>query len=110
MLNHCDGARTSSGPTSNGRSHSSLPGFPRGAELDFVLVRGGVPAIGIEVKLSTSPSVTSGFHGSIDDLGLSRAYVVTPGDLAPYSISPSSEVIGLTALMGLLRSRVSQPD
>ncbi len=53
-----------------------------GAEIDLILVRGGVPEIAIEVKRSTAPSVERGFHLACDDLGIKKRWLIYPGDKA----------------------------
>jgi hypothetical protein len=44
-----------------------------GAEIDLVLVKGGVPDIAIDVKRSSAPTVERGFHTACDDLGIKSA-------------------------------------
>lgn len=73
----------------------------RGDELDLVLVRGGRPRIAVEVKRSTAPHVSAGFHRAADDLAISERYVVYPGD-DTYPMSGCT-VIGLRALVRSLR-------
>lgn len=50
-----------------------------GAEIDLVLVRGGRPQIAIEIKHSSAPVTSPGFHRAVADLGIERAYVVYSG-------------------------------
>ena len=47
-----------------------------GAELDILLLRGGRPAVAIEVKASTAPTPTRGFYTSCKDLGIERRYLL----------------------------------
>lgn len=56
-----------------------------GAELDMVLERPGMSGrIGIEVKYSAAPRLGKGFWQSIDDLGITQAFVIYPGkDIYP---------------------------
>lgn len=49
-----------------------------GAEADIVLVRGLKPVSAIEIKFSSSPLVSKGFHIAIDDLGTKENYIITP--------------------------------
>lgn len=49
-----------------------------GAELDLILVKGGKPVIGLEIRYSNAPSLTRGNTQAITDLGLDQALVVTP--------------------------------
>jgi uncharacterized protein len=48
-----------------------------GAELD-VVVEIGLKKIGIEIKLSSTPSVSKGFWLACEDVGVHEAYVVAP--------------------------------
>lgn len=50
----------------------------RGAEVDLVIVRDGVPQASIEIKYSAAPKVSRGFYSCIEDLGTTRNFVVTP--------------------------------
>jgi uncharacterized protein len=50
-----------------------------GAEIDLILVRGGVPDIAIEVKRSSAPTVERGFHTACDDLGIQKRWLIYPG-------------------------------
>jgi len=82
-----------------------LPYFYRtqdGAEIDLVLARGGTPEIAIEVKRSSAPSPDKGFAIACDDLGISRRYLVYPGQ-ERFSLRHGAEAISLPDLMALLR-------
>jgi uncharacterized protein len=80
-----------------------------GDEIDLVLVRGGRPVLAVEVKRSTAPVVSAGFHRTVADLGIERAYVVHPDTgRDPYAASAGVTVIGLTSLVRLLRAE-SEP-
>lgn len=74
-----------------------------GDEIDLVMVRGGQPEVAVEVKLSTSPTLSAGFHRACDDLGVSRRYVVHPDTGSEDYTSSGATVIGLTSLVRLLR-------
>ncbi|MEL7163001.1 MAG: DUF4143 domain-containing protein, partial [Bacteroidota bacterium] len=50
-----------------------------GAEIDLLLIRPDGERWGIEVKLSNSPKVSKGFYISLEDLKVSKAFVLTPG-------------------------------
>lgn len=50
-----------------------------GAEIDLVLDLGGSELWAIEIKRSTAPSLSRGFHGACDDLRPARKFVVHPG-------------------------------
>ena len=72
-----------------------------GAEIDMLLVRGGVPSIAIEVKRSTAPVVERGFHTACDDLHINTRWVIYPGEHAyprPHGIEVLPLVEALTRL------------
>lgn len=48
-----------------------------GAEVDLVLVKGGVPKVAIEVKYDNTPNIPRGFYQCIDDLQTSQNFVIT---------------------------------
>jgi hypothetical protein len=48
-----------------------------GAEIDLLLI--GRERIAIEVKRSTAPAVSKGFHNACDDVGAHRRWVIYPG-------------------------------
>jgi predicted AAA+ superfamily ATPase len=75
----------------------------RGDEVDLVLVRAGAPEIVVEIKRSTAPTVSAGFHRAVEDLGAQERYVVHPGD--DRYPAGGVELIGLRPLVELLRSR-----
>ncbi len=49
-----------------------------GSELDLVLVRGGQPVVGIEIKYTNAPTLSRGNHIASRDLGSIPLLVVTP--------------------------------
>ncbi|MCY4648515.1 MAG: ATP-binding protein [Gammaproteobacteria bacterium] len=51
-----------------------------GAEIDLVLDLGGGELWAIEIKRSSAPSLSRGFHSACDDLRPARRFVVHPGD------------------------------
>ena len=73
-----------------------------GAEIDLVLAHGGRPRIAIEIKHSSAPVPSAGFHRATDDLGVEASYVVYPGT-ERYSLKggvialPLSQLVELTA-------------
>lgn len=80
----------------------------RGDEIDLVLVRGGRPVAAIEVKRSTAPTVSAGFHRAVADIGAEHRFVVHPdtGD-RPYATAGDILAIGLTTLVRRLRHGLS---
>ncbi len=75
----------------------------RGDEIDLLFVRGGQPAIAIEIKRSSAPVVSGGFHRACDDLGVEERYLVHPGEGVGYPSGPLT-VAGLTTLAHQLRA------
>lgn len=76
----------------------------RGEEVDLVLVQGGTPRAAIEVKRSSAPTMSAGFHRACDDLGVSQRYLVHPGNGAPpYDTDGGVTVIGLGDLIERVR-------
>jgi predicted AAA+ superfamily ATPase len=75
-----------------------------GDEIDLLLTAGTTPVIGIEIKLSSAPTLSAGFYRACDDLQLTERYLVHPDTGGePYSANGTT-VIGLTQLAGQLRS------
>lgn len=81
----------------------------RGDEIDLVLVRGNAPDIAIEVKLSSAPVVSAGFHRACGELVIDQRYVVHPDTgTDPYPGAGGTTVIGLTSLVRDLRDARDQ--
>lgn len=74
-----------------------------GDEVDLVLVRGGRPVVAVEVKRSTSPTLSAGTRRAVRDLGVDAAYLVHPDNGAAYD-NGGVTVIGLADLVRHLRS------
>jgi uncharacterized protein len=51
-----------------------------GAECDLLLVDGLKPVMAIEIKHSTTPSLSKGFYTVMEDLKLKRGYIIMPKD------------------------------
>ncbi|MDR1808206.1 MAG: ATP-binding protein [Propionibacteriaceae bacterium] len=75
-----------------------------GDEIDLVLCQGDQPRVGVEVKLSSAPTLSAGFHRACADLKLDRCFLVHPDDGRPPYQDGNVEVIGLTDLTRRLRS------
>ena len=67
-----------------------------GAELDLV-VEFGARKIGIEIKFSAAPKPSKGFWQSLQDLAITRAFVVAPV-LRRYPLAPGVDVVPLSDL------------
>ena len=62
-----------------------------GAECDLLLVSGLTPVIAVEIKYSSTPSLSKGFYTVMDDLKLDKGFVITPGSEA-YKLDERVEV------------------
>jgi len=49
-----------------------------GAEIDLIFEHAGKPVLAIEVKRSSAPTLTAGFHRACDDLAIPDRWVVAP--------------------------------
>lgn len=74
----------------------------RGDEIDLLLVRGVTPAIAIEIKRSTAPVLSGGFHRACDDLGITQRYLVHPDDGTDPYPSGAVTVLGVGQLAAQL--------
>jgi len=68
-----------------------------GAEIDLLIEEGGRPAMAIEVKRSTSPSLSRGFGQACDDLGITQRWVVYPGT-ERFPLRQGAQAVGLVEL------------
>lgn len=66
-----------------------------GSEMDLVLVKGIKPVACIEIKLTTSPSVTRGMSQSILDLKCKTNFILVPGNSPAWKIRKDISVCGL---------------
>jgi uncharacterized protein len=74
-----------------------------GAEVDLVIEYQPSKLVAIEIKRSSSPVPSRGFHNSRADLSPQYSYIVYPGK-ERYKVSDNVEVIGLASLMKELKS------
>lgn len=73
-------------------------GTPGGAEIDLVLEFSGAEKWAIEIKRSSSPVVSKGFHIACDDIKPERSYVVYSGT-DQFSLGGGVTAISLVKLM-----------
>jgi uncharacterized protein len=81
-------------------SYNIRPYFYRtadGSELDLLLVRGGNPVLGIEIKYSNSPKLSRGNYIAQKDLGEIPLLVVTPS-AGDYKMADNIQVCSLLTL------------
>jgi len=74
-----------------------------GAEIDLVLERGGKPWMAIDIKRSTTPTLSKGFELACDDLGVSQRFVVYPGT-ERFPMRHGAQAMGLLELMQVLQT------
>lgn len=72
-----------------------------GAEIDLVIFRGQKSPIAIEIKYSSAPKVSKGFHTGFTDLGCENGFVVYPGE-DMYPIAENIMVLPIGKLNDLL--------
>jgi uncharacterized protein len=65
-----------------------------GAEIDLLIRRDNRWLAAAEIKLSLSPKLTKGSYLAMDDLGITKLFVITPGENR-YLYESTVEVIGL---------------
>lgn len=73
-----------------------------GAEIDLIISFSNQKRIGIEVKLSTAPTLTKGNYEAVSDLNLETLFVVIPVE-ENYFLKQNVQVIGLKMLLEKLR-------
>jgi uncharacterized protein len=78
-----------------------------GTEMDFVITKGGIPFISVEVKLSSSPSTTKSFTHAVKDLQTPYNYLVAPITLG-YPLGPGVWVVSVNELLEMVRIKMSQ--
>ena len=76
----------------------------KGAEADLVFERGGRVDMVVEIKRSTAPTVSKGFHIACEDLSPSNAYVVHSGK-DEWPMGNGVTAISVAGLMSRLRER-----
>lgn len=75
-----------------------------GAEVDLVLMQGGVPKICIEIKYSVTPKIEKGFHIAIGDLKTEENFVIIPKEDV-YPLKENIEVCGLGIFLERLKTK-----
>lgn len=84
------------------RTEASYYRTSAGAEIDLLLDLGSKHGIWVvEIKRSTAPKVSKGFHHSIDDIKPAKAFVVYAGE-ERYPKGKDIEAIGLVELCTML--------
>jgi predicted AAA+ superfamily ATPase len=70
-----------------------------GAEIDLIFERGGKPEIAIEIKRSSAPTLSRGFHSARDALKVKESYLVHGGS----DTWPEADGVTAIGLVGLMR-------
>ncbi|MET0635280.1 MAG: ATP-binding protein [Chitinophagaceae bacterium] len=78
-------------------------GTPRGAEIDLVLEFSNIEKWAIEIKRSSSPALTKGFHDACEDINPQKKFVVYSGK-ERFSLGNDITAISLFELMQELQS------
>ncbi len=76
-----------------------------GAEIDLVVFPPARPPIGVEIKLSLSPSLGKGFANAFEDLGCEKGFVIYPG-MERYPMSDTVEAVPVSNLPRLIEEIV----
>jgi uncharacterized protein len=84
-------------------SQTSFYRTSAGAEIDLLLEMGNGERWAIEIKRSSTPSVSPGFHNGCEDVEATRRFVVYPGD-QDFSLRGGIRAIGLLGAVELLRA------
>lgn len=74
-----------------------------GTEVDFVLTVAMKPVASLEVKFTSTPSVSKGFLSGIEDLGTNHNFIITPLD-DEYPVKENINVIGLDRFLKWLNN------
>jgi predicted AAA+ superfamily ATPase len=73
----------------------------QGAEIDLVIETGHNKVIAVEIKKSSSPTISKGFHIACDDIHASKKFVVYSGEDS-FSMGNDVTAISLKGMMELL--------
>jgi predicted AAA+ superfamily ATPase len=76
-----------------------------GTEADALIVRGGEPAVLLEIKHSAAPVPSKGFYIAQQDLGTSKNYVVYPLE-RDYPLNAQTQVVGFANLKKYLGTEI----
>lgn len=77
----------------------------QGTEADLVITRGGQPEILVEIKYTTTPKLSKGFHIAQIDLKTQKQFVVCPVETG-FPLSEKVKVIGFNEFNSLFKSSV----
>jgi uncharacterized protein len=80
-----------------------------GAEIDLLFEKAGKPHIGIEVKLTSAPSVPRGFHQACDDLGIEHRLLVHGGTSATWPMPNNVQAQSLAEAISSVSALTADP-
>lgn len=72
-----------------------------GAEIDLVLESGSKEVWGVEIKKSSAPTISSGFHRACEDIRSTKKFVVYSGS-DRFPMRGDIEVVGLVEFIGMI--------
>lgn len=75
-----------------------------GAEIDLVLQKGG-KRIAVECKVSTAPTISRGFYSAMEDMNISKGYVIASVETG-YPVSDKVSVVSLQEFLTLGIDRI----
>ena len=70
-----------------------------GAEMDIVLVKGIVPYMSIEIKYSSSPTISKSFWESCSDLKTKNNFIIIPNANTNYLLKNNVRVLDLITFL-----------
>lgn len=79
------------------RTELSFYRTSNGAEIDVLILSGGLPYAALEIKSAFTANVTKGFYSATDDVGVDRRFLVAPGE-APAGRNREIQVISVNQL------------
>ena len=65
-----------------------------GAEIDVVITKAELPVATVEIKYSTTPSLSRGYYSALEDIGAAQNFVIVPGR-TDYPINDKSRIVGI---------------
>jgi len=91
-----------------GEREAYFYGTHGGAELDLLLLKNG-QRFGFEFKYEDAPRATKSMHIVLEDLNLTRLWVVYPGETS-YPLGDKMEVLPLSRCLDVLKEHQLAPD
>ena len=70
-----------------------------GAEMDIVLVKGIHPYMSIEIKYSSTPTITKGFYESVADLKTKNNFIIIPNTDTDYLLKKDVRIVDVVSFI-----------